>query len=182
MGEKEIESGAFCLDFVENGISCVQSFCGQIAGVSVMRVFLIAVLLIAGCGGHLYLEDGIEDLKKKDYQSAYDNFMACFKESEDPGCLHNAGISVALMGDKKAAIELFTLAARYSDPNAIEQLEKMGEPVPAADLMEGNEQPRKMRETSVKQKERNLRCDKFGYGPGTPQYETCLIYMKNEGY
>lgn len=147
-----------------------------------MRIFFIVVLLIAGCG-HFYLEDGIENLNKKDYQSAYDNFMECFKESEDPGCLHNAGISVALMGDKKAAIELFTLAARYGDPNAIEQLEKMDEPVPATDLLRKNKQTKKdVKEIDVKEKALLLRCKKFGYVPGTAGYDNCLVYMKNEGY
>ena len=96
-------------------------------------IFFIIVLLIAGCG-HFYLEEGLEKFNNNDYQSAYDKFMECFKETKDPGCLHNAGVSVALMGDKKAAIEIFTLAARYGERNAIAQLKKMDEPVPAPDL------------------------------------------------
>lgn len=147
-----------------------------------MRIFFIVVLIIAGCG-HLYLEDGIENLNNKDYKLAYDNFMGCFKESEDPGCLHNAGISVALMGDKKAAIGLFTLAARYGEPNAIDQLEKMNEPVPEADLLGRNKQTGiDVRKIDAKEKELVLRCKKFGYAPGSPEYNNCLIYMKNEGY
>lgn len=127
-----------------------------------MRVLFLVVLILAGCASPVNssVSKGRDNSNpEKNYQAAANHFKKCFEASKDPACAYNAGVAAQNMGDMNAARSWYTLAARYGHADAISALTRIGEPVPAADLLQ---QPQQSQQAPQPQQQKNDWIDVSG--------------------
>lgn len=79
-------------------------------------------------------EEGIVALNKKDFPLASYHFSALAKEG-DPSSMNNLGVALLMVDRRDEATYWLKSATRYGDPNAPQTLSKLGESIPAADLV-----------------------------------------------
>jgi len=102
------------------------------------KLFLLATLFISACAAVSPSQQGINLLNKAQYQNAYNVFSACAAQG-DSYCMNNIGYMyhkghMDTGPDNAKAIEWYTLAARYGNPQAQLSLLALDKKVPTADL------------------------------------------------
>lgn len=73
--------------------------------------------------------------KKAKIVADYTNAKKCADETKNPVCINNVGYAFYRNGEKENAKSWFTLAARYGEPTAINNLSRNGWPIPEPDLL-----------------------------------------------
>lgn len=96
------------------------------------RFALVIVLLLSGCATHY--DQGTSSANSGNYKQAFLHFSECAKQRV-PACMNNAGVALLRLGNSSDARDWFTLAARYGNQTAIQNLRNNGWPVPSADLV-----------------------------------------------
>lgn len=99
---------------------------------------VVTTLLLISCTTPS--QTGIDYLDAGNKQAAYDTWLACAQQG-DSYCMNNVGMMyqnghMAAGRDTVKAINWLTLAARYGNPTAQQNLITLGAPVPAADLQQ----------------------------------------------
>lgn len=103
---------------------------------------LVAAAILAGCvsnssrsyGTPPSFDEGLAAIKRKDFPAASFHFAELAKDG-DPSSMNNLGVSLLMVNRRDEAVYWFKKAARYGNPNASDNLRKMGESTPAADLV-----------------------------------------------
>lgn len=120
---------------------------------------LFSALTLSGCattGGFNasagLLAEGHELYQQGRYPQASAVFKRCLEVEQNPACLHNIGLMIetskyndpdpkvreAMWADGKTprgrAVQYYTLAARYGQPESIEALKRLGKEIPPVDL------------------------------------------------
>lgn len=98
-----------------------------------MRLLATCVLVAALAGCATYNADGVEALNRGDLATAEQHFMEGVRRG-DPMSINNLGVVYERRNEVQSAIYQYTLAARYGVPLAQQNLARLGQPVPAADL------------------------------------------------
>lgn len=94
---------------------------------------LLAVfILITGCAANA-VNTGLEALNRGDLNTAEAHFNAGVQQG-DPAAFNNLGVIAERRGQMELAVNYYTLAARYGVSVAIQNLIKLGRPVPEPDL------------------------------------------------
>lgn len=96
-----------------------------------LAVLLLSVAL-AGCATN-HVNTGLEALNRGDLNTAEAHFNAGVQQG-DPAAYNNLGVVAERRGHMEAAVTYYTLAARYAVPIAIQNLARLGKPIPAPDL------------------------------------------------
>lgn len=79
-------------------------------------------------------------LLKAQNLAEFTRFKKCAEETNDPGCINNAGTYAQRLGNMGDARDWWTLAARHGAPVAIKNLTNNGFPVPEPDLLRQKQQ------------------------------------------
>jgi TPR repeat protein len=95
-----------------------------------LAIFLAAAVL-AGCA--TYNQDGVNALNRGDLTAAEQQFMQGVQRG-DPMSMNNMGVVYERRGNLPAAIQHYTVAARWGVALAQQNLARLGQPVPPADL------------------------------------------------
>lgn len=96
-----------------------------------LLVFWLA-LLLAGCQS--LHSSGMDALQRGDLDAAQRHFERSWAQDRDPGALNNIGVVLLRRGERVRAVAHFYMAARYGVATSADNLRRLGEPVPAADL------------------------------------------------
>ncbi len=98
-----------------------------------MKLLLIwLALLLAGCQS--LSGSGLDALQRGDLDAAQRHFEKSWAQDRDPGALNNLGVVLLRRGERVRAVAHFYMAARYGVATGADNLRRLGEPVPAADL------------------------------------------------
>ena len=104
----------------------------------VKRLFLaVSLLVLSSCASQFQV--GLDHLNAKRYQSAIETFEACANIG-DSNCMNNIGVMWSTPGalqggpNTENAVYWFTLAARYGNPTAQQNLARLNQSIPRADL------------------------------------------------
>jgi len=89
-------------------------------------------LLLAGCQS--LSGSGLDALQRGDLDAAQRHFEKSWAQDRDPGALNNLGVVLLRRGERVRAVAHFYMAARYGVATGADNLRRLGEPVPAADL------------------------------------------------
>jgi Flp pilus assembly protein TadD len=111
-------------------------------------LLLCAAALLTGCA--TYNADGVQALNRGDSSAAERLFMQGV-ERGDPMSINNMGVVYERRGDRNAAIQNYTLAARWGVPIAQQNLARLGQPVPPADLAAQRQQVRDQQSAALYQ-------------------------------
>ncbi len=96
-----------------------------------MRVLmLILAALLAGC---VTMQAGIDALNRGDLNAAEADFTQALQRG-DPMAWNNLGVVYERRGDMPRALSHYNMAARWGIPIAQQNLAKLGQPIPPADL------------------------------------------------
>lgn len=90
---------------------------------------LTAALTLTGCAG----QQGMDAINRGDLNSAERHFTAA-AQAGNKAAINNLGVVHERRGDRAQAVAHYTLAARWGDLTAQQNLVRLGEPVPLADL------------------------------------------------
>lgn len=105
-------------------INCIRS-------ATVVLVAAIFSGLMTGCAS--VNDQGLKALQRGDFATAERLFTSAFQQGEPVGA-NNLGVVYERTGKAERAREAYRLAARYGVPIAQQNLMRLGEAVPAADL------------------------------------------------
>lgn len=105
-------------------------------------VSLVLTAYLAGCvtGAPKYttaapdFQQGLAAIDRNDFPLAAFHFSELAKTG-DPAAMNNLGVSLLVVDRRAEAVFWFNKAARYGEENARATLQKMGESVPAPDLV-----------------------------------------------
>lgn len=101
-----------------------------------MKRLLTSVIAVAlaGCASSQY-ESGTEALKAGNYARAEMLLTQAVKDGDDPAeSWNNLGVAYQRQGKIEQSKQAYTMAARYGNPLAQQNLQKMNAPIPNADL------------------------------------------------
>jgi len=102
-------------------------------------LLILFFILLSGCVNTIYdigtadFNDGTKKVHQNNLPSALKSFTRCANKG-NPNCMWAVGAVDFELGWVDSAKSWLTLAARYGQPTAQEDLTKHGWPVPAADL------------------------------------------------
>ncbi len=108
-----------------------------------MTACILAAVVLSGCipqqagrvtSSPAAFDDGLRALEKKDFALASYHFAELAKEG-NPASMNNLAVALIMAGRQDDAIYWLNKAARFGDLNAPQTLERLGEPVPPADLI-----------------------------------------------
>lgn len=98
-----------------------------------MRIFLLVALLLTGCASTTWIDSFNSSLRQGRCSDAMNVVESANIPAIDLMVAKGAVYNQCYRDTDKAAA-YFSLAARYGNPAAIDELIKMGKPIPAADL------------------------------------------------
>jgi TPR repeat protein len=106
----------------------------------IRTALVIAAAIVAGCATS-YHEKGFNLHQNGQYQLAYNEYNAGAQQGDsnamnNMGLLIEEGKVVIVDGSEPldAAVSWYNLSARYGNPTAQQNLRRLGQPIPAADL------------------------------------------------
>jgi hypothetical protein len=102
-------------------------------------LLILSLLLPIAAEASDHYTNGEKELSAGNYNQAKQHFYRCAKE-RDLRCFNKMGITNFQQGDEKEAIAWFNLGARVGDANSVENLKRLDQPVPMADLIQ-NQHP-----------------------------------------
>lgn len=148
----------------------------------VRTYLLISAFLLNGCATFNPSQSGINALNAGNYQQAYNTFLQC-AQAGDPFCINNIGAMYEngqMQGGRNVAeaIQYYALAARYGIPVAQQNLSRLGQPIPPADLQYQYQQQLLIEQQAAAELGRSLGCALGGgctnqsYQPSYPTQQT----------
>lgn len=91
----------------------------------------VVVTVLSGCATHI--QDGNAAMARGDLAAAERQYSAA-AQAGDPTGYNNLGVVAERRGDRERAIGYYTMAARWGNKLAAQNLVNLGAPVPSADL------------------------------------------------